>query len=82
MPPVGFEPTISADKWPQTYAVDSATVELICFTKRWNSLSDNFAGGQQQHPQHLEKISSFNIIIRVTKQPDTYLQYLGHKSQK
>ena len=24
MPPVGFEPTISAGKWPQTYALDRA----------------------------------------------------------
>ena len=24
MPPVGFEPTISAGKWPQTYAIDRA----------------------------------------------------------
>ena len=24
MPPVGFEPTISAGEWPQTYALDRA----------------------------------------------------------
>ena len=24
MTPVGFEPTISADEWPQTYALDRA----------------------------------------------------------
>jgi len=24
MPPVGFEPTISAAEWPQTYALDRA----------------------------------------------------------
>ena len=24
MPPVGFEPTISASEWPQTYALDHA----------------------------------------------------------
>ena len=26
MPPVGFEPTISADKWPQTYALDGEAI--------------------------------------------------------
>jgi len=24
MPPVGFEPTLSADEWSQTYALDGA----------------------------------------------------------
>jgi len=24
MPPMGFEPTISAGEWPKTYALDSA----------------------------------------------------------
>ena len=27
MPPVGFEPTISAGKWPQPYALDRAATE-------------------------------------------------------
>jgi len=27
MPPVGFEPTISADERPQTYALDRAATE-------------------------------------------------------
>jgi hypothetical protein len=26
MPPVGFEPMISAGEWPQTYALDRATI--------------------------------------------------------
>lgn len=45
-------------------------------------MSDNFIGGQQQRPQHLEEISSFNVIKYVTKQSDTHLQYLGHKKLK
>jgi len=27
MPPVGFEPKISADEWPQTYALDRAATD-------------------------------------------------------
>ena len=27
MPPVGFEPTIAAGEWPQTYALDRAATE-------------------------------------------------------
>jgi hypothetical protein len=27
MPPVGFEPTISAGEWPQTYTLDCAATE-------------------------------------------------------
>ena len=27
MPPVGFEPTIPASEWPQTYALDRAATE-------------------------------------------------------
>ena len=32
MPPVGFEPTISAGEWPQTYALDRATTGtgIVC----------------------------------------------------
>ena len=28
MPPVGFEPTISAGEWPQTYALDRAATGI------------------------------------------------------
>ena len=28
MPPVGFEPTVSADERPQTYALDRATTGI------------------------------------------------------
>ena len=28
MPPVGFEPTISAGEWPQTYALDGAATGI------------------------------------------------------
>ena len=28
MPPVGFEPTISAGEWPQTYALDWAATGI------------------------------------------------------
>jgi len=28
MPPVGFEPTISADEWPQTYILDGAATGI------------------------------------------------------
>ena len=31
MPPVGFEPTISAGKRPQTYALDSAATGIGIF---------------------------------------------------
>jgi hypothetical protein len=30
MPPVGFEPTISADEWPQIYALDRAASGTGC----------------------------------------------------
>ena len=30
MPPMGFEPTISADEWPQTYALDHAATGTGC----------------------------------------------------
>jgi len=29
MPPVGFEPTISADEWPQTYILDRAATGSV-----------------------------------------------------
>jgi hypothetical protein len=32
MPPVGFEPTISAGKRPQTYALDGAVTEIGIFS--------------------------------------------------
>ena len=32
MPPVGFEPTISAGEWPQTYALDRAATGTGAFT--------------------------------------------------
>ena len=32
MPPVGFEPTISAGERPQTYALDRAATGTGCFT--------------------------------------------------
>jgi t-SNARE complex subunit (syntaxin) len=33
MPPVGFEPTISAGDWPQTYVLDRAATEtgIVCY---------------------------------------------------
>ena len=33
MPPVGFEPTISAGEWLQTYALDRAATETGLFCK-------------------------------------------------
>jgi len=33
MPPVGFEPTISADEWPQTYALDRAVTGTGTFVR-------------------------------------------------
>ena len=35
MPPVGFEPTISAGERPQTYAVDCAATETGRYTIYW-----------------------------------------------
>ena len=37
MPPVGFEPTISADERPQTYALDRAATE----TGSWYIVKQN-----------------------------------------
>jgi len=31
MPPVGFEPTISAGEWPQTYVLDRAAIKTGFF---------------------------------------------------
>jgi len=34
MPPVGFEPTFSADEWPQIYALDRVVTETdMCNNK-------------------------------------------------
>jgi hypothetical protein len=41
MPPVGFEPTISAGEWPKTYALDRdsiltvATIEKMDLLQIW-----------------------------------------------
>ena len=37
MPPVGFEPTISAGERPQTYALDRAATGTGLYTRRWNN---------------------------------------------
>ena len=37
MPPVGFEPTISAGERPQTYALDRAATGTGNFKKQWNN---------------------------------------------
>ena len=40
MPPVGFEPTISAGEWPQTYSLDRAATGtgVFCLVHTLNNL--------------------------------------------
>ena len=35
MPPVGFELTVSAGKWPQSYALDRAAIRTSLFFVRF-----------------------------------------------
>jgi len=42
MPPVGFEPTISADERPQTYALDRAAIRIggLCLLTEYLNITD------------------------------------------
>ena len=47
MPPVGFEPTISAGEWPQTYALDRAATG----TGVYSALRNENDGRKQQYSE-------------------------------
>jgi len=56
MPPVGFEPTISAGERPQTYALDRAATGIgECYSKMWHAYS---------FPLSLQFVYHSNLIIR------------------
>jgi hypothetical protein len=40
MYPMGFEPTISAEKWPQTYTLDRAAIEIAIQCENWDEFHD------------------------------------------
>jgi len=42
MPPAGFEPTISADQWPQTYALDSVAIGTGLATRLFSGEKKNY----------------------------------------
>jgi hypothetical protein len=41
MPPVGFDPTISAGEWPQTYAIDRAAIGIGIIYLYWCTVTLN-----------------------------------------
>jgi hypothetical protein len=41
MPPVGFEPTITAGERPETYALDRAATETRTLSHKWQDFRKN-----------------------------------------
>jgi hypothetical protein len=44
MPPVGFEPTISAGQRPQTYVLDRTATEIEAYEIMWNVIVEAGTG--------------------------------------
>ena len=55
MPPVGFEPTISAGERPQTYALDRAATGTDAFNLTNNNNNNN---NNKQHEETIEHLNS------------------------
>jgi hypothetical protein len=55
MPPVGFEPTISAGEWPQTYALDHAATGT---DNRWDYTGMNITYGSFKNVNKVELLQN------------------------
>jgi len=64
MPPVGFEPTISAGEWPQTYALDRAATGTHV-SQVVISVSDESPCLVCLSALKREAVASFGTLIRV-----------------
>jgi hypothetical protein len=66
MPPVGFEPTIPANAWPQTYALDRVATGEACKSKTKHSvvlrLMYLYFMYQQSTPQEVDSFQVREIV--------------------
>jgi hypothetical protein len=86
MPPVGFEPAISADKRPQTYALDLRPLGLAGSLIRYSYMPCPFAvssythsptGHTHTHTHTITQISNHQAVVLVT----FYQNFLVHAEQ-